>query len=160
MKNDCPCGLENHEICNTCPDLCCGIYEEEKDMIEVDLHTETRYVGGITIDDMVKTFGRRIKRAVYYDEKGKPEGLISVRMVKLMRWWKFWNKDIRIAYDKYTGLILVPWTIEYGEPEIHYNANIDWESLEKEELQRYLSDTVNENYSPLKIVRDDDGKND
>jgi hypothetical protein len=93
-------------------------------MIEIDLQLVTKQIGGITITDMVKTFGWRIKRAVYYDKDGKPEGLISEKMVKLMRWWKFWNNDIKKAYKRYTGLILVPWTIKYGNPEVFGDDDI------------------------------------
>ena len=114
-------------------------------MKEIDLQLITKHVGGLTINDMVKEFGWRIKRAVYYDEDGNPKGLISVKMVKLMRWWKFWNKDIRIAYKKYTGLILVPWTVVYGVPEVYCDDSIDWNEMRKillDEMKKYSDVTV------------------
>jgi hypothetical protein len=134
-------------------------------MVEINLNLETRYVGGMSINDMVNQFGWRIRKAVVY-EHDKPVGLSSIKMVKLMRWWKSWNKDIRKAYKDYTGLLYVPWTIEY-EPitDMYYNADIDWNKLEEEVLkgyppevlEKYTDKQINPKfYSELKIVRDDD----
>jgi len=118
-------------------------------MKELDLQIVTKQVGGLLVDDMIKMFGWRIKRAVYYTEDGKPDGLISVKMVKLMRWWKFWNNDIKKAYKRYTGMILVPWTVETREPETMYGEDIDWEALRTKEVDPRF-------YSQLKTEKDDD----
>jgi hypothetical protein len=98
-------------------------------MIEIKLTAKTIKIA-TTIDDMVKKFGWRIHKAITY-ENGKPYGLKSVEMVKLTRWWKFWNNDIKKAYKNYQGYLYVPWVIKLGKPEVYSNPDIDWNEMAK-----------------------------
>lgn len=82
---------------------------------EINIVTKTVNIGEYNIDDMIQMFGTRIEKAVYQEENYK--GLDSKKISKIIKKWKFWNNDIRIAYKKYTGYILAPYII-INEPPI------------------------------------------
>ena len=90
---------------------------------EITLKLKTEQIGIYNIEDMEKMFGNRIKKAIHIeiDDNGKiTKAIIFKEIKKICKPWKFWNKDIREAYKKYQGIILVPWIIINNPPLIQY----------------------------------------
>lgn len=93
-------------------------------MKEITLNLKTTKVPGdksYNIDDMERMFGKRIKKAISTKtnkNEDASKALISKKMAKICRRWKFWNADIRKAYKNYAGMLIVPWTIVIEPPVI------------------------------------------
>lgn len=81
-----------------------------------------------TIEDIVKLFGNRIKKAIV-EEKNKNNhiycGLKSKEMSKICKRWKFWNRDIRRAWKKYFGNIFVPYVIVNKPPVVVFDPHCE-----------------------------------
>jgi hypothetical protein len=86
-------------------------------MSEINFKLKTINVGLFNIDNIISLFGDRIKKAIYVDENHN-SGLISKEMLKICKKWKFWNKDIQLAYRHYYGYILIPYIFIQEKPEI------------------------------------------
>jgi hypothetical protein len=128
-------------------------------MTELNLNVKTQTIGGIYIEDLVKQFGWRIRKAVLYED-GVPKGLIGVEIIKLIRWWKFWNRDIKAAYLRYTGIIWVPWTIKLVNPTIiEKHQGVDWET-ELQGLKPMTDNPLIDLYKPnhQQRINEDDEK--
>lgn len=85
----------------------------------------------LCIEDLIALFGPRIKRAIYFNGE-IPESIISTEIYKICRWWKFWNRDIKRAYTRYSGMILFPWTTSQMT---HLSS---YESLSEEKSQEII----------------------
>jgi hypothetical protein len=86
-------------------------------MNQINIKTTTTKVGEYNIDQMIEMFGKRIDGAIYTDIDGH-KGLNLKQMYKICKKWKFWNKDIRLAYNRYYGYCLAPNLIINEMPEI------------------------------------------
>jgi len=105
----------------------------EDNIPTINLELETRKIGQYNIYDIQRLFGNRIKDCICSDGKGGSSGLIGKEIIKKIKWWKFWNRDIRKAYLKYYGYIWMPWIIAEYHPT-------------KISMSRYSDKPVNPNY--------------
>src|ERR1035437_1467381 len=106
------------------------------------------------IDDMISMFGDRIKNVtVKFTDNSM--GIDTKKIAKLIKKWKFWNKDIRKAYKKYYGMILAPYII-VNEPPIlitdEHNL-INLYNVNKEIFKNYSETKINPDfYSVIKNI--------
>lgn len=119
---------------------------------EINLELETKKIGGYTVEDMTKMFGKRIEKAIHYTETNKNgrsyPALNMKKMSKICNRWKFWNKDIRIAYKHYVGYVLAPFVIINHPPIISCGYDCD-----DDELNDVLKKEINSRYTK-KIIKD------
>jgi hypothetical protein len=115
-------------------------------MNEINVELNSRKIGEYNIEDMIKMFGDRIKNVVFVWEDGN-KGIDAKKMVKIIRNWKFWNKDIRLAYKNYYGLILAPFLI-IERPIIKPIYNID-----NEDLCNALSEELKNRYCKKRLIQ-------
>jgi hypothetical protein len=99
------------------------------------------------IDEMISMFGDRIKSAVFKWDDGS-KGIDAKKMGKLIKKWKFWNKDIREAYKNYYGIILAPYIIVNKPPVIMcgVNSEVLMKPLNKEISERYRKTAINPDF--------------
>ena len=83
----------------------------------IKIPRETSY----SIEDMERMFGKRIAKAINVE----PKALIIIKMSKICKPWKFWNRDIRKAYKNYVGNILVPWIIVNEPPLVICDPSVE-----------------------------------
>jgi len=118
-------------------------------MNTIKLNIETKEIKGYDITQMNEMFGKRIKHAIYYSEPNSNgrsyAGLIHKKMVKLCKRWKFWNNDIRQAYKKYIGYMLMPYIVVDEKPIISGYG------VDDEELNKSLNDELLSRYSKKEI---------
>lgn len=95
-----------------------------------------------SIEDMERMFGRRIKRAINSEpnENGRIyRAIVTKKMAKIIKPWKFWNADIRKAYKNYVGMVLVPWVIVNEPPIITYESPETGEIIKRKiDMSRYI----------------------
>ena len=72
---------------------------------------------GYTFDDMTQKFGYRIQDAIRTPLYGQT-GLDDQTMKNKTKWWKFWNRDLREAYVRYTGQV-------YNDEDIKFSNYIN-----------------------------------
>ena len=132
---------------------------------EVTLNLKTKKVppnDSYSIDDMERMFGKRIKKAINtdVDSSGRMyKGIITKEMAKICKPWKFWNRDIRRAYKRYVGIMIVPWVIVETPPVVEYISPETEEHLKKQiDLSKYLHTTHMESFNLSKHMGNNDGK--
>jgi hypothetical protein len=130
--------------------------DKMKKIPEINIELTSVTVSGYTIEDMMQMFGYRIQNAIFSDKKGT-HGLVHKVMAKKIRWWKFWNRDIRKAYKKYMGprQLRYAWEIDTNF-DTYYNADIDWDEWAKkwkEESGRQTTVLIPEHSTIIKKKR-------
>lgn len=79
-----------------------------------------------SIEDIMQMFGYRIQDAIRTNSLGE-SGLDEDTMRNKLKWWKFWNRDIKKAYKCYNGKTFDNWTILLDENKKFRNAELhDW----------------------------------
>jgi len=117
---------------------------------EINLKITTKKVPDdnyYSLNDIEKMFGSRIKSAVIeeHTKNGNVyQALIAKKMSKICRKWKFWNRDIRKAWKKYRGMIIVPYII-YNESPIVISHNSDHE----DEINEILTKEIKSKYKVM-----------
>lgn len=92
-----------------------------------------------SIEDMERMFGKRIRKAINSepDKSGRVyKGIITKKMARICKRWKFWNADIRKAYKNYVGIVIVPWVIVNEPPVISYGSPVIRELINR----NYITD--------------------
>lgn len=112
-------------------------------MKKITLNTETIKVpreDSYSIEDMERMFGKRVRKAINIElnKNGRIyKAIITKKMAKIIKPWKFWNADIRKAYKNYVGMLLVPWVIVNEPFVVEYNPTAE-EYLKKPiDLSKY-----------------------
>lgn len=87
-----------------------------------------------SIEDMERMFGWRIRKAINSDPDKSGvviKALVSDKMAKICKRWKFWNADIRKAYKNYVGMLIVPWVIINEPPTNVYMSPETYRIVDK-----------------------------
>lgn len=132
---------------------------------EVTLNLKTKKVppnDSYSIDDMERMFGKRIKKAINtdVDSSGRMyKGIITKEMAKICKPWKFWNRDIRRAYKRYTGIMIVPWIIVETPPVIDYISPETEEYLKKQiDFNKYAEKYMGNCFNMSEHITDNSSK--
>jgi len=104
----------------------------------IKIPKETSY----SIEDMEKMFGKRIAKAINSEpnKNGRVyKAIITKKMAKICKPWKFWNNDISKAYKNYVGLLYVPWIIVIKPPVITYMCSETNELIKRKiDMSKYI----------------------